>query len=216
LIACAAGIGVKTYWVWKEGPWELPNPVNVKTASAALPPQTVAKAVLPPMGVEAIVAKNIFDPERGASRTKEAEADTRATQRIRNMVLLGTAILGPNKYAIVQDSAGSPVGSLPGQPSAQAPRRLRVGDTVEGFSLAEINDKGVVFVKGTTRVDLAVDYFRKVDTGRATPLPGTPAPQIPAMPGPVQPGQAATSPAPATSAVPNISRRPRLAVPPSP
>ena len=43
------------------------------------------------VGTDMIIGKNLFDPERGATRTKETEADTRAAQRIRSMVLLGTA-----------------------------------------------------------------------------------------------------------------------------
>jgi hypothetical protein len=216
LIACAAAIGAKVYWVWKAGPWELPNPVKVKTASASPAPQATAKPILPAIGVENIVAKNIFDPERGASKTKEAEADTRAIQRIRGMVLLGTAILGPNKYAVIQDSGGGPSIGVPPQSAAQAPRRLRVGDMVEGFSLSEINDKGVVFVKGATRVDLPVDFFRKVDGGRpGLPAPAAPGPAIPVMPGAVPPG-VTTPPAPPTPAVPTITRRPRLPAAPSP
>src|SRR5947207_3249507 len=133
------------------------------------------------------------------------------------MVLLGTAILGPNKYAVIQDSGGGPsIGVPPGQSAAQAPRRLRVGDMIEGFSLSEINDKGVVFVKGPTRVDLPVDFFRKVEGGRPG-LPGpVPGPAIPVMPGAVPPAQMTTPPAPPTPAVPTITRRPRLPAAPSP
>jgi hypothetical protein len=206
-------MGVKIYWVWRAGPWDLPNPVKVKAASAAPPAQVAAKPATLSIGVEAIVAKNIFDPERGASKTKEAEADTRAIQRIRSMVLLGTAILGSNKYAVVQDADGA-IGVPPGQPRNQTARRLKVGEMVEGFNLSEINDKGVVFVKGATRVDLPVDYFRKIDTPRPA-LPGTPPPVNPSIPPPVPPGVTATPPPP-VPAVPNIGRRPRLPAAPNP
>jgi hypothetical protein len=219
LIVCTAAIGAKIYWVWKQGPWDLPNPVTVKSAAASTPPQPAAKPAAAPIGVEAIVAKNIFDPERGASRTKEAEADTRAVQRIRGMVLLGTAILGTSKYAVIQDSSGPAIGVPQGQGAAQGARRLRIGDMVEGFSLSEINDKGVVFVKGPTRIDLPVDYFRKVDGPRPpTPVPGAQGPAVPMMPGPIPPVQVNPPPAPqpAAPAVPNITRRPRLPTVPTP
>jgi hypothetical protein len=89
----------KTYWVWTTGPWDLPNPGKAKSPilvdgskPTMNPPVTV--------GTEIIISKNIFDPERGAGFTREAEANSQAFQRIRSMVLLGTAILGNNRFAI--------------------------------------------------------------------------------------------------------------------
>jgi hypothetical protein len=198
---CAAGLGVKTYLLWKEGPWGLPGPVKPKAVAAPQSPQSSAKPAQTIVGTEIIVSKNVFDPERGASKTKEAEAETRAMQRIRSMVLLGTAILGPNRYAIVQESDGSP--GVPTQGRSQTARRLKVGDMVEGFNLNEISDKKIVFVKGVSRVELAVDFFRKVD------VPGTPGPQPPLQIG--VPGAPAR---PTPPVDPNIARRPRLPTPP--
>jgi hypothetical protein len=48
--------------------------------------------------------------------------------------------------------------------------RYKIGDVVEGFSLSEIRDKNVVFSKGASRVELALDYFRKIE---ASPRPTT-------------------------------------------
>jgi hypothetical protein len=200
LIACIIGLGVKTYWVWKEGPWDLPNPVKPKTLAMSQTPQSSVKPAQPIAGTEIIVSKNLFDPERGASRTKEAEADTRAMQRIRGMVLLGTAILGPNRYAVIQESDGMPSVGPAAQGRPQTLRRLKLGDMVEGFNLSEIGEKRVVFVKGAARVEVPVDFFRKVDL--AGP-PGTaPAAQL-GTPGPGGP-----------PVDPNIARRPRLPGPP--
>ena len=44
-----------------------------------------------------IVSKNLFDPERGAGATREAEENSRAFQRLRNLILLGTVIIGSNR-----------------------------------------------------------------------------------------------------------------------
>src|ERR1043166_1478360 len=204
---------MKTYWLWKEGPWDLPTQMKAKTSSASQPSQSPNKAVAPLVGTEVIIAKNLFDPERGASKTKEAEADTRSMQRIRNMVLLGTAILGGNRYAIVQDSDGGPP-NVPGAPGRSQPaRRLKVGDMVEGFNLSEINEKGIVFIKGASRVEVPVDFFRKIDVPARPPLPGQP---VPVQPAPVQPGQVGTPAPPPPTAVPNITRRPRLPAAPGP
>ena len=154
-------MATKTYWLWKAGPWDLPNPRKAKSPIAV----EDAKAVSNPrsiIGTETIVSKNIFDPERGAGLTRESEANSQAFQRIRSMVLLGTAILGNNRFAILQDggvSSGAP--GTPGQ--SAAPMRVKLGDTVEGFRLAEISEKRIVFARGTATVEVPLDYFRKTD-----------------------------------------------------
>src|SRR5581483_6820215 len=48
-------------------------------------------------------SKNLFDPERGAGATREAEENSRSYQRVRNMILVGTVIIGNNRTAILQD-----------------------------------------------------------------------------------------------------------------
>lgn len=70
--------------------------------------------------------------------------------------------------------------------------RLKLGDTVEGFKLSEIHDKKVVFTKGSSKVEVALDYFRKIE-------PTKPVPAAPARPG----------------VAPNVPRRERLPVPPA-
>ena len=204
---------MKTYWVWKEGPWDLPNPVKPKVSAPSQTPQPAAKPPQQVAGSEVIVSKNLFDPERGASKTKEAEAEVRAIQRIRSMVLLGTAILGTSRYAVVQEADGFPNSGPAAQGRPQTLRRLKIGDMVEGFNLSEISDKKVVFIRGPSRVEVPVDFFRKVEIRAPAPPPppgqvGTPAP-----PGPVG---AAVNPNPAPPVVPNVARRPRLPAPPSP
>ena len=129
----------KTYWLWTSGPWDLPNPGKPKSSILVEGSKGVTN---PPaiIGTETIISKNIFDPERGAGFTREAEANSQAFQRIRSMVLLGTAILGNNRFAILQDgatSSGAP--GVPGQ--SVAPLRIKLGDTVEGFRLSEVSEK---------------------------------------------------------------------------
>jgi hypothetical protein len=221
LVVSLAGVGLKTYWLWQEGPWDLPRPVKPKRPADRDDRKVGTKAGPVMLSTEVIVAKNLFDPERGAGRTKDAEADSRATQRIRSMILLGTAILGSSRFAIVQDGDGA---SRPGAPAApQAPRRIKLGDSVEGFSLAEVGEKRVVFAKGATRVELPIDYFRKVPVAT---LPSGPQPRQPAaprqvapgvVPGQVPPGTAPGQVAPpgvVPRVVPNLPRRPRLPTPP--
>lgn len=149
---------------------------------------------------DAIVSRNLFDPERGAGATREAEETSRASQRIRNMVLVGTVIIGGNRTALLQDGSRPNVG--PAVASQSAPlMRLKLGDNIEGYRLAEIVDKKVVFTKDAARIEVALDYFRKIDV----PAPGTPIP-----PGQISaPGAAA----PAPRVIPNLPRRGRIPVP---
>ncbi len=129
-----------------------------------------------------IIDKNLFDPERGTTKQKEdvAKRDDAARQRIRSMVLMGTAIIGNSKYAILQDPATTPRPGVPNtkapQPAGQGQSRLKLGDTFEGFRVAEIRDKSVVFTKGPIREELSIDFFR----------PGDPQPQQPAAGAPQQ------------------------------
>ena len=217
LAVTLTGVGAKIYWVWHEGPWSLPEPVKRKPLVASGEEKQESKPTPTIAGTEVIIAKNLFDPERGASRTKETEADMRAAQRIRNLVLLGTAILGANRYAIVQDSDGASRPPVTGQ-IEQAPRRIKLGDSVDGFSLAEVGEKKVVFAKGAMRVEVPIDYFRKVPVAAAPRTPPTGQTRLPgavtpgAVPGQIAPGAPAAQPAPAVvpRVVPNLPRRPRL------
>src|SRR6266498_5349832 len=164
LIVAIGLVATKTYWLWMSDPWDLPNPrkakspIGVEDAKAVTNPRSI-------IGTETIISKNIFDPERGAGLTREAEANSQAFQRIRSMVLLGTAILGNNRFAILEDggvSSGAP--GTPGQ--SIAPMRVKLGDTVEGFRLSEISEKRIVFARGTATVEVPLDYFLKTDVAQ--------------------------------------------------
>lgn len=218
LIACAAGLGFKTYRAWQEGPWDLPQlPKGKAVAVAAVPQPAVGPLAQLPIGTEAIVSKNLFDPERGAVKpTQDSDIEIRAVQRVRSMVLLGTAIIGNSRYAIVQEPDGvPPIPGVPGQPRQQPVRRLRVGDNLEGFSVTEIADRRLILTKGATRVEVSVDYFRKVAPPVGGPvLPGAPQPG-PVRPGGVQVPQIPTPGATPPGVIPTLPRRPRLPVPPT-
>jgi hypothetical protein len=188
LLIVAIGLVVtKTYWLWTTGPWDLPNPRKAKTPIGVEDSKAVTNP-RPIIGTETIISKNIFDPERGAGLTRETEANSQAFQRIRSMVLLGTAILGNNRFAILEDggvSSGAP--GTPGQ--SIAPMRIKLGDTVEGFRLSEISEKRIVFARGTATVEVPLDYFRKTDIAqprRPVAVQTSPAEQA-ATPGVVAP-----------------------------
>lgn len=157
------------------------------------------------VSTETIVTRNLFDPERGAARVGNGDSSSLALQRIRNMVLMGTALLGKERYAILQEPTDPRVLGLKPQDRKLEQLRLKVGDTVAGFRLDEINDQKVVFTKGAARVEVALDYFRKIETPQQ---PTPPASRV----GPTRqrvPGQLAPR------VVPNIPRRERLPAPPA-
>lgn len=158
----------------------------------------------PAVNTETIVSKNLFDPERGAGATREAEENSRAFQRLRGMILIGTMIIGENRVAILQENAASPgAGQRPGAQPAST-MRLKVGDNVDGFRLAEIADKRVIFARDASRVEVLLDYFRKVDP----PAPPRPTPPAQAAPAPTP-----TPGVPVPRVVPNLPRRGQIPAP---
>jgi len=164
------------YWLWKDGPWNLPKPGQTRSPAAVEKSEPDAGAQRP-VNTEIIISKNLFDPERGAGFTRESEANSRAFQRIRGMILLGTAIIGNSRVAILQDGGAAP--AVPGSAGQSgSPMRVKQGDVVEGFNLSEVGDKRVVFSKGASRVELVLDYFRKIDPPRPATTSPVPRGQI--------------------------------------
>jgi len=197
----------KTYLLWTDRPWDLPTPASVSPPAAASTPDVPATQPRA-ANTDIIISKNLFDPERGATQTKEAETTSRAMQRVRGLILLGTAILGESRYAILQDG-GSPAAGRPPQGQTAGTMRFKIGDTFEGFSLSQIQDKNVVFTSGASRVELALDYFRKVEAA---------APAVASAPRPQAGAAARAGAAPGIAAprvIPQLPRRERLPQPPS-
>jgi hypothetical protein len=211
LLIVAIGLVVaKTYWLWTDGPWDLPmstkprSPITVADSKADAQPQ-------PLTGTEVIISRNLFDPERGAGLTREVEANSQSFQRIKSMVLLGTAILGGNRFAILQDGAISP--GKAGQ--SVVSMRIKLGDTVDGFKLSEISDKRVVFTKGTATVDVPLDYFRKTEIAqpRAPAIAQAPASDAAGTPRVTTPGKTSAPGQPVPRVIPALPRRERLVRP---
>lgn len=211
LVALIGLVGWSTYRSWTDGPWDLPAPPKTSevAASAAAPSPEAHRN---PASTDVIVGRNLFDPERGAGATRDAEENSRAAQRVRSMVLVGTVIIGNDKVAIVQDSTTQPAGPAraPVKSQSAVPMRLRVGDSVDGYRLAEIAERKIVFTKEAARVEVVLDYFRKTEVAPPKPTAPTPvgAPGQAVVPG----GQA---PAAQPQVVPNLPRRARIPVPPN-
>lgn len=199
-------IAWNTYASWRAGPWELPAPVK-SNAPAPVADTEIPSGARLLTSVDSIVSKNLFDPERGAGATREAEETSRGAQRVRNMILIGTVIIGNDRMALLQD--GVPQGrAQTAPPQSLETLRLKVGDNVEGYRLAEIADKKVVFTKDAARVEILLDYFRKVEV----PAPRAPTPRVPG-PGRVGP-EGAVPPVPRV--IPNLPRRGRIPAPGNP
>jgi len=177
----------RTYQLWRNGPWELPQPSKVKEFALSeelkKEPQQTQLA-----STKNIVENNLFDPERGGGMV-QAEASSVAAQRIRRMILVGTVILGTSRYAIFQD----PASSGPSAATAQSSQiHLKLGDTVDSFKLSEINEKRVVFTSGASKLEVLLDFFRSsedVKTPASAPSrPGSPvAPNVPPTGRPLAP-----------------------------
>ena len=195
LLAATVFVGARTYNLWQEGPWDLPKPTKAK-GSVVVEETKQEPPRLQLVSTKNIIDKNLFDPERGAGRVQESEASAVAMQRIRSMVLMGTATLGSSRYAILQGPSETRP-SVPGAPAGQQGNlRLKLGDTVEGFKLSEIHEKKVVFTKGTSKVEVALDFFRKIDDSKGQS-------KVPAQ---TRPGIAPSAP--------SIPRRPGIPAPP--
>ena len=199
-------MGLKTYSLWSDETWELPTQDQIKPAGLV---QKSAPEHKPQDQIvtDIVIGKNLFDPERGAGMTREVEAGSKSFQRVRGMVLLGTAIMGGTRVAIVQDGAApaAPRGT-PTQPAAVM--RFKIGDTVDGFTLSEIDERKVVFTRGPARVEVALDYFRKVDPPPSAPAPAAARP-VAAVPPRVVPNlpRRAAPPAAAQTATPDAEAR---------
>jgi hypothetical protein len=197
LLLISIGLVVwRTYSVWQAEPWDLPMPKAPSTTVVANAQPVQTKPAPPITSTEIIVSKNLFDPERGAGISRQSEDDSQAFQRVNNMLLIGTMILGENHTAILQDRGGPTVGS-PNQARMPVSLRMKVGENFEGFTLSQIADKKVVFTKGASQVELALDYFRKVEI---------------AAPRSQNPAQIGTSGAAAPRVIPNLPRRERVPV----
>ena len=194
-------IGWSTYRSWRAGPWDIPAPTK-RIAAAATNEKQAGGTAPAPVSTDVIVSKNLFDPERGAGATREAEENSRSSQRVRNLILMGTVIIGNNRTAILQDGVNPTVGQAAAA-AQTGPMRLKVGDNVEGYRLAEISDRKVVFTKDAARVEVVLDYFRKVEVAAPKAAPAGP---------PAPPGAVAVPP----RVIPNLPRRGRIPVPGGP
>ncbi len=169
LLIAIAFVGARTYALWQEGSWKLPEPGNKRKGSSAV--QEARKKSQRPQLVKTkdIIEKNLFHPERGAGMLEGAGNVSQDIRELKDLALLGTVITPTERYAIVQLPPDSGPSKGRGKRRLRAKgrtrgalRRLTLGDTLEGFKLAEIHAQRVVFKKGSSTVEVALDFSRKV------------------------------------------------------
>ena len=88
MVGAIGVIGWHTYSSWKAGPWDFPMPT--KTLPIAVAGEKSPAPAKVAFNTDNIISKNLFDPERGAGATREAEENSRSSQRVRNVILIGT------------------------------------------------------------------------------------------------------------------------------
>ncbi len=83
---------------------------------------------------------------------------------------MGTVIVGSQRYAIVEvppqngPRAGRGKRRLRGNRRTRGElRRLALGDTLGGFKLVEIHSQRAVFQRGSSTLEVVLDFSRKVE-----------------------------------------------------
>ena len=135
LVVANVAVVTKTYLLWHEGPWEIPQVVQGRASATVVQEKKEPLPVQLVITTKNIIDNDLFDPERGTTKTKENEAIALATQKIQNMILTGTMILGESRYAILQDGSDSRASNPNSKSGGSANIRLKLGDTLEGFKV---------------------------------------------------------------------------------
>jgi hypothetical protein len=191
-------VSERVYRLWHDDGVGSISKVQTDKPPAVLESPTVRSPRPTLTNIKSIVDKNLFDPERGVGQVQETQASSGAAQQIQKMILLGTAILGSSRYALLEEGSGG--GRPTGARARAGPEnilRLKLGDTVEGFQLSEIHEDRVVFTKGASKIEIILDFFRKIDDANQRPAiptrPQRPPRQI-TTPRPRTPRQAVPTP----------------------
>jgi hypothetical protein len=90
-----------------------------------------------------IADRNIFDPNR-SSRASRANRETRRPSRVDTITLVGTMSYEKGPFAFFRGS------------SSQYQQVLRIGESIAGFTVADITDNSVRLESGAKKVELTV------------------------------------------------------------
>ena len=159
LLAAAIGlVGLKTYEIWQQD-----DRRPLKRRGEGSPVNGQGSTLGPIKGqttrTKVIVEKNLFDAKRGAGGSGKKAAATQDAGEIEGLVLLGTIVAAGKRFAIVKVPPSKGLGR--GSKAGGGMRRLGLGDTVWGYTLAEIQADRVIFTKGSSEVEIGLDFSRR-------------------------------------------------------
>ncbi len=151
-----------------------------------------------------IAEQNLFHPERKIPpEKKEAEPLPKP-----EFVLYGTIVAGDISMAFIEDKK-TPY-TTPGRGKRQ--KALRVGGTVGGYTLSEVQNDRVIMARGEERIEVKV-----LDTAKERVYDGGTVTTAGSPPGAVAPGRAVIPPGavtPGQAPVPFGGRRRNVQIPP--
>jgi len=156
----------------------LPAAKKQTATTAAAPEKTVESKTPSPSDYFVIAEQNIFHPERKIPVEKKEAAPLPKPE----FVLYGTLILDDVRIAYMEDKKAPQ--NAPTRGKKQIP--LKMGETLSGFILKEVDADKVVMVRGDEKLDVHLNDPAKSKTreGATTAAPGTQA----ATPTQQQPG----------------------------
>lgn len=148
----------------------LPAVAAVMPAPAPAVAPTPAPAVVkaPPPNYNAIYEKNIFDPQRKQWEEKKEVPPPLPPLTAEDVQIYGVMAVGSYKRAIVK-LAGKLRGLAPTDPKSRQFVTLSEGQSLAGYTLAEIGPQRLVFSVGDVRY--AVAFNKKEDRPLAPPPP---------------------------------------------
>ena len=160
LLALALGlVGLKTYEIWQQDDLR-PLKRRDEGSSANGQGSTLGPIKGQSAGTKIIIEKNLFDVKRGSGGSGKKAVVSQNAGEIEGLVLLGTILAAGERFAIVKVPPSSP-GGRRGSRAGGGMRRLALGDTVWGYTLSEIEADRVVFTKGSSEVELGLDFSRR-------------------------------------------------------
>ncbi len=171
-------VGFRIYQLWGEPLITLSTlPEKPVSLSTTLEKQRSFKPRA--LNIAPIIKKNLFDPERGRGPVKQTEAPSVSEQTVQKFILLGTLITPSGRHAIIKVPENLGGGVTRGKTLRSARkikekttlRRVDVGARIGGFELAEIQPRKVIFMKGSERIELVLDFTRKVEEVKRPPRP---------------------------------------------